>query len=141
MKTGATVTPGSIISVVYADRPGAEYNIGPTQFTIPGFEGTPKFNDFYATSGKPMTGGIIGPAKVVTEKDFTKAQEELTAKVKDEILKSLKDRGGELKILDAIAIKLDAPEVNAKVGEAAENLQMSHSGFGRYYCFSRIRCC
>jgi len=127
-KTGATVTPGSVVSAVYADRPGAEYNIGPTQFTIPGFEGMPKFSDFYATSDKPMTEGIIGPAKVVTEKDFTTAQEELTAKVKDEILKSLKDRGGELKILDAIAIKLDAPEVNAKVGEAAEDLEMSIQG-------------
>ncbi len=128
VKTGATVTPGSIESAVYADRPGAEYNIGPTQLTIPGFEGTPKSNDFYATSDKPMAGGIIGPAKVVTEKDFTMAQEELTAKIKDEILKSLKDRGGELKILDAIAIKLDAPEVNAKVGEAAEDLEMSIQG-------------
>jgi hypothetical protein len=128
VKTGATITPGSIVSAVYADRPGAEYNIGPTQFTIPGFEGTPKFNDFYATSDKPMTGGIVGPAKVVTEKDFTTAQEELAAKVRDEILKSLKDRGGELKILDAVAIKLDAPEVNAKVGEAAEELEMSLQG-------------
>ncbi len=128
VKTGATVTPGSVTSAVYADRPGAEYNIGPTQFTIPGFEGTPKSNDFYATSDKPMAGGIIGPAKVVTEKDFTTAQEELSAKIKDEILKSLKDRGGELKILDAVAIKLDAPEVNAKVGEAAEELEMSVQG-------------
>ncbi len=128
MKTGEAVTPGSVVSAVYADRPGAEYNIGPTQFTIPGFEGTPKSNDFYATSDKPMAGGIIGPAKVVTEKDFSMAQEELTAKIKDEILKSLKNRGGELKILDAIAIKLDAPEVNAKVGEAAEDLEMSIQG-------------
>ncbi len=128
VKTGAVITPGSVISAVYADRPGAEYNIRPTQFTIPGFEGTPKFNDFYATSDQPMTGGIIGPAKVVTENDFTAAQEELAAKIKGEILRSLKDRGGELKILDAIAIKLDVPEVNAKVGEAAENLEMSIQG-------------
>jgi hypothetical protein len=127
-KTGETVTPGLVVANVYADRPGAEYNIGPTQFTIPGFEGTPKFNDFYATSDKPMAGGIIGPDKVVTEKDFTAAQEELTAKVKEKILKSLKNRGGELKILDAVAIKLDAPEVNAKVGEAAEELEMSVQG-------------
>ena len=128
MKTGATVTLGSVESAVYADRPGAEYNIGPTQFTIPGFEDSPKFNDFYAVSDKPMTRGIIGPAKVVTEGDFAKAQEALTAKVKDEILKSLKNRGGELKIPDAIAIRLDAPEVNAKVGEAAEDLEMSIQG-------------
>lgn len=52
----------------------------------------------------------------------------MTAKVKDKILKSLKDRGGELKILDAVAIKLDAPETNAKVGEAAEELEMSVQG-------------
>ncbi len=128
VRAGETLIPGSVIANVYADRPGSEYNIGPARFTIPGFEGTPKFNDFYATSDKPMAGGLIGPAKVVAEKDFTAAQEKLTAKVKEKILKSLKDRGGELKILDAVALKLDAPEVNAKAGEAAEELKMSIQG-------------
>ena len=128
VKTGSEIIPGSIESVVYADRPGAEYNIAPTQFTIPGLEGTPKFNDFYAVSKEPMTGGIIGPAKVITEEDFAKAQEVLTAKFKEEIYRSLKDQAGELKILDTLGIKLEAPVTSAKVGIAADSFQMSMKG-------------
>lgn len=128
VKTGLEVTPGSIESIVYADRPGAEYNIAPARFTIPGFEGTSKFDDFYAVSKEPMTGGIIGPAKVITEEDFAGAQEALATKVRDGISRSLKGQSGELKILDAVAIKLEAPKTNAKVGDAAENLQMSIKG-------------
>jgi hypothetical protein len=128
VKTGSEIIPGSIESVVYADRPGAEYNIAPTQFTIPGLEGTPKFNDFYAVSKEPMTGGIIGPAKVITEEDFAKAQEVLTAKLKEEIYRSLKDQAGELKILDTPGIKLEAPVTSAKVGIAADSFQMSMKG-------------
>jgi hypothetical protein len=128
VKTGSEIIPGSIESVVYADRPGAEYNIAPTQFTIPGLEGTPKFNDFYAVSKEPMTGGIIGPAKVITEEDFAKAQEVLTTKLKEEIYRSLKDQAGELKILDTLGIKLEAPVTSAKVGIAAGSFQMSMKG-------------
>jgi len=128
VKTGSEIIPGSIESVVYADRPGAEYNIAPTQFTIPGLEGTPKFNDFYAVSKEPMTGGIIGPAKVITEEDFAKAQEVLTTKLKEEIYRSLKDQAGELKILDTLGIKLEAPVTSAKVGIAADSFQMSMKG-------------
>lgn len=128
VKTGLEITAGSIESVVYADRPGAEYNIAPTRFTIPGFEGTSKFDDFYAVSNESMSGGIIGPAKVITEKDFAEAQETLTAKVKDGILHSLESQSGELKILDAVAVKLETPKTNAKVGDAAENLWMSIKG-------------
>jgi hypothetical protein len=135
VKTGSEVTPGSIESTVYADRPGAEYNIAPTQFTIPGLEGTSKFNDFYAVSKEPMKGGIIGPARVITEEDFAKAQEALAAKVKEEIYRSLKDQAGGLKILDTISIKLEAPITNTKVGTAADNFQMSVRGSAEVIAF------
>ena len=126
--TGATLKEGSFESLVYADKAGPEYNIDPTTFVIPGFEGTPKFEDFYAKSTQPMSGGIIGPSKVVTEEDLAKAQESVTAKLKEKILQSLKDQAGELKILDSTTIKLETPIANAKVGEAADNLQVTISG-------------
>jgi hypothetical protein len=127
-KAGPEIVPGSIESIVSADRPGAEYNIAPARFTIPGFEGTPKFDEFYARSGKPMTGGLIGPAKVVTEEDFALAQETLTKSVRDAIIHSLKSQSGGLKILDSAAVKMETPRASAKVGEAAEALQMSIKG-------------
>ena len=133
--TGATLKEGSLESLVYADKAGPEYNIDPTTFVIPGFEGTPKFEDFYAKSTQPMSGGIIGPSKVVTEEDLAKAQESVTAKLKEKILQSLKDQAGELKILDSTTIKLETPIANAKVGEAADNLQVTISGAANTMAF------
>ncbi len=127
-RAGGALTPGAIESSVYADKPGDEYNIQPDKFTIPGFEGSPKFNDFYAISSKPMAGGIIGPSKVITEADFTKTQESLEAKVKDEILQSLKAQVASFKILDQAGVKLETPVTSAKVGEAAPSLKITVSG-------------
>ena len=126
--SGTTIKEGSIESIVYADKAGAEYNISSTTFTIPGFEGSPKYDQFYAKSTAPMSGGIIGPSKVVTEEDFARAQEELNGKLKEKILKSLNEQAGELKILDSIAIKIDPPTTNAKTGEAAQSLKMTAGG-------------
>jgi hypothetical protein len=56
---GASV-PGSIAVTVFADQTGSNYNIGPTTFTIPGFQGTAKYNSFSAKSTISMTGGSSG---------------------------------------------------------------------------------
>ncbi|MBI2669649.1 MAG: hypothetical protein HYX20_00660 [Candidatus Yanofskybacteria bacterium] len=127
-KVGDTIKEGSASSIIYADKAGTEYNIGLTTFTIPGFEGSPKYDQFYAKSMAPMSGGIIGPSQVVTEEDFAKAQEELSDKLKEKILRSLKDQAGELKILDSITIKIDLPATNVKTGEAAQTLKITIEG-------------
>jgi hypothetical protein len=58
-------TPGSIEVTVYADQPGDTYNIGLTDFTVPGFKGSPQYTGFYARSKTPMTGGFVGMRPVV----------------------------------------------------------------------------
>ncbi len=80
---GAKVEDGKIIPSfvevkVVADQAGAEYNIGPTHFTIPGFQGTPKYDKFYADSAEAMTGGYVGQAKVISQEDLNQAQNQLT---------------------------------------------------------------
>ncbi len=62
---GSTAKPGSINVKVYADQPGASYNIGATSFTIPGFAGTPQAKQVYARSTSAMTGGASGSVPVV----------------------------------------------------------------------------
>jgi hypothetical protein len=63
---GTVETPGSIEAVVYADEPGEKYNIGKTDFTIPGFKNdASRFKSFYARSASDMTGGFIGKRKTV----------------------------------------------------------------------------
>ena len=49
--------PGTIDVEVMTDYHGAEYNIGPSNFAIPGFEGTDKYKLFYGLSNAAMTGG------------------------------------------------------------------------------------
>lgn len=124
-KTISVPASGSIEATVYADRSGKEYNIGPTRFTVPGFEGTPRYQQFYASSTAPMTGGIVGTAKVVSEQDFAKALEELTAKAKEATAQALKEQVGKLTYGEPLDVRVEAPTVNAKAGQAADTLEMS----------------
>ncbi|MDP3947998.1 MAG: hypothetical protein Q8Q41_04915 [bacterium] len=86
---GARVEEGKIIPFsievkVIADKPGAEYNVGPvSRFTIPGFQGSPKFQGFYAESKAPMTGGYIGEVALPTAEDLTKGREEIARTLRD----------------------------------------------------------
>lgn len=66
VENGKTV-PGSKEVDVAADKPGAEYNIGLTDFTIPGFKGSPKFESVFARSKTEMSGGYVGNSQIVTK--------------------------------------------------------------------------
>jgi hypothetical protein len=85
-----TVVPGSVEVTVYADEAGDKYNIGKTDFTIPGFKGDPKFKDIYARSKTDMTGGFVGTVKKVSDADGTKAKNDihntLQADLKKEVM-------------------------------------------------------
>ncbi len=72
-----TLTPGTVSATAYADQPGADYNRGQTQFTIPGFKGDPRYNKFYAETAA-MTGGFVGMQAAVAPADLTAAQNALT---------------------------------------------------------------
>lgn len=78
--------PGSIEVVVYADEPGTDYNIGLSDFTLPGLKGGSLFSDIYARSKTPMAGGFVGMEKSVTETDETKARAELEESLRIELL-------------------------------------------------------
>lgn len=63
--SGTTTKPGSITTQIYADKTGAEYNVGPTSFTLPGFAGTPQESMVYARSTNAMTDGASGSIPIV----------------------------------------------------------------------------
>ncbi|MCH7756715.1 hypothetical protein IIC45_01365 [Patescibacteria group bacterium] len=83
---GGKVTPGSIEVTVYADEPGEAYNVGLTDFTVPGFKGAPQFEYFYARSKFPMTGGFVGEQLVVEESVQESAREELRVTLNEQLL-------------------------------------------------------
>ena len=84
--------PGYLDIKVRADQPGAEYNIGPTTFSIPGFAGTALYTKFYGKSFQTMNGGEIKEASVVTQKDLDQAKEILVEKAKEETESALKEK-------------------------------------------------
>lgn len=79
MVGGKVTTPGSVEALVYADGAGPEYNIGTTNFTIPGFKGDPRYTRFSATSKPdfPIGGGFSGTIKVPSDEVVENAQSEL----------------------------------------------------------------
>ncbi|MBU1091425.1 hypothetical protein KKA27_00980 [Patescibacteria group bacterium] len=82
-----TISPSSIETTVYADKPGEEYNIGPTDFTIPGFKGGVRYDKFYGRSQSNMEGGFKGEVPIINEEDFEIAKKELQKLLGDELVK------------------------------------------------------
>jgi len=78
--------PGSIEVRVFADETGEAYNIGLVDFIIPGFKGTPRFEDFYARSNTPMEGGFIGVVKAISDGEFENLISELEKTLRQDLL-------------------------------------------------------
>jgi hypothetical protein len=87
---GGKLVPGFIDIEVVADRPGEEYNIGPSTFSIPGFAGTAKYTSFYGKSFESMSGGSITEVSRVTREDLEKARDSLEETALKESRASLK---------------------------------------------------
>lgn len=84
MTGGKVVTPGSVEVIAYADVPGKEYNIGLSDFTIPGLKGSPRYAKFSARSdpNSPIGRGFSGTIKVPSDEDVASARAALRDDVK-----------------------------------------------------------
>lgn len=122
--TGGAKEPGAIEAEVIADQAGEEYNIGSSEFTIPGFKGGSKYEKFSAKSTKAMTGGGSSGASdlaVVAAVDIDTAEREAKAKAKEDFLNEIR---GELlpdeRALDEqIDIAASVPIALPQIGTAA----------------------
>jgi len=129
MKDGKLV-PGTIDASVTADKPGPEYNIGPTRFSIPGFQGTPKYEKFYAISQTAMTGGSSTESKSVTQDDLKNAEK----KVGDQLFQAF-DNDLQQKLINnlkflegAKVVKIEEVKPNVKIGETTDKFKVTISG-------------
>lgn len=80
---------GQITAEVYADEGGASFDIGPSQFNIPGLS-LERQKFVYAESEKPMSGGS-GKVGVVSEADYKAGETDFANKTKDEFLKNFEE--------------------------------------------------
>lgn len=84
-------TPGSIEVMVYADSYGNDYNVTASDFTIPGFKGTPRYSGFFGRSNGAISGGSSGNVALVSQSDLDAAKDELALELTQEAKQAFKD--------------------------------------------------
>lgn len=130
------IVPSTLEVTVYADKPGPDYNIGPSTFRIPGFQGSPKYEGFYAESTGSMTGGLIGTIKVATAIDIVKAKEQnrknLESALRTEMALSVPQ---EIKILNDAGSFVVTKETVAPEADASGNFTVTTFGTLRLFGF------
>lgn len=145
--TGVTVPgmtggqAGAIEASVIADQPGVAYNITGSTFTVPGFQGSPKFEKFSAQSSKAMTGGSDASGsglRVISKEDIDKAENEAREKAKQAYLEAItKDLGAGEKVLEEnIEITALSPTTLPLSGTVADSFEYKHSFTVRGFIFS-----
>lgn len=132
---GAQISEGKIkassIEVeVVADEPGSDFNIGPGRFTIPGFQGSPKYDSFYGISKAAMSGGASGMAKVVSQEDFDKAKDQLWQALQPSLDQEFKSQipSGLKMVEGAFKQEVGGVESDVAVGAQGEKFTLTVKG-------------
>jgi len=107
--------PGSIEAKVQAKESGADYNIGPSKFSVPKLSGTDYYYSIWAESDKAMVGGYTGSLKKVTKDDISKAEGALTKKLLSQAENSLKNKLSQDDILLDGAISREVIEASSNI--------------------------
>jgi hypothetical protein len=103
------IVAGKISTDVEADEIGEDYNIGPSNFSIPAF--TPqKQTKFYAKSVAAMTGGSTKEITIVSQEDADKAKEEFLVDLIKKYEEALVKNNPNHRLLKD-ALKIEAKEV------------------------------
>lgn len=84
------ITPGYLDVNVYADEAGSKYNIGITNFTVPGFKtDAARYAKVTARSKTDMIGGIAKNEPEISGSSKQAITEQLQAQIKDTLIKDL----------------------------------------------------
>lgn len=90
--------PGEVEVPVIADKPGQEFNIDPSTFTIEGFKGSPKYEKFEVVSKSPTSGGSDESgnkkAKVVSATDIENARQKTLEQLDKDLEKLILEKVG-----------------------------------------------
>lgn len=119
------IVPSSTFVKAVAAEIGEKYNIGPSTFSIPGFQGSPKFTAFYGRSEGPMTGGFKGVATVVAESDIAEAQTALTSLIRSRAADKLRAKipTGYFLAPDALTEESPIIVISASAGERKDQFE------------------
>lgn len=126
--TGRITVPGngSIETEVAADQAGSAYNINPTTFSIPAFQGTPRYGKIYGESKEPFRGGASGKTTIVSPDDIKKAEADISKLVPDELMKEVKSSIPDgFVLLDSAVLFATSSVTDAKSGDAVPNFSVT----------------
>lgn len=138
-KVGGELKPGVIEAEVIADQPGEEYNIDPAKFSIPGFEGGPKYEKFHAVSEKPMTGGgsaQSGEANI-SQQDLDNAKSATEGATKVQLRNKIKKELDKEYILlsEAMDCTYEESSASVKAGDMKDNFDYTVKAKAKVFIF------
>lgn len=125
-----TIPANSSVDVtVFADQSGQSYNIGLTDFKLPGFKGSPKYETVLGRSRTEIGGGFVGQASVLSAEELDSAQKELRAEVEEYLTKSIEQNKplGFLAFPGSTKIEFATSTDNPVVGAAGESFEIKQS--------------
>ncbi|TSC73735.1 MAG: Uncharacterized protein G01um101444_476, partial [Parcubacteria group bacterium Gr01-1014_44] len=127
------VMPGSKETKVAADKAGPEFNIGLSDFTLPGLKDSPKFNLIFGRSKTEMKGGSLGERVVVGKEDKNSASSKLISEAQKEtsMVAPGKLPQNEYLVVPSVEYAPLKETVTPAAGEAAENFEVSLDGEAR----------
>lgn len=139
---GAISVPGMGMTeaTVYADQAGEEYNIGPSDFTLPGLKGGARFEKVFAKSKTAMSGGSSGNARVVKKEDIDSVRASINEKIKNRLMEMFSKQKPEGYVLFDKAVKIeyaDNPD-NPKAGDSSgRSMTFKIKGSATGYLFKK----
>ena len=101
---------------VFAALPGEKYNIGVSDFKLPGLKGDPRYTKIYARSKTEMEGGFVGMVKTASPADIAKAEGELKTKIRDNLLKAAASEKPEGYVLYDNAVYVETETISPPEG-------------------------
>lgn len=126
---GATVqnlriVPGTVSADIEAEDPGDEYNVKAGRFTIVGLPASQQ-EALYGQSSKDLMGGFSKEVQVVSNEDYSKAKEKLTAELTEDLKKELTSEAEGKEILEnAMQIEVVEENSSAKVDSEATEFSL-----------------
>lgn len=119
---GGELIPGFVDITVEADEPGEEYNIPPSNFSIPKLSGTSYYQTTWAQSFEEIKGGMKAQVKVVSENDIESAKEDFIENFKKKAREEFKLDIPESFVYfeESFFEEVESLDVSAKEGDAVD---------------------
>ena len=143
---GATIRsgqtePGIVEAEVIADATGKEYNVGSTDFSIPGFSGSSKAGKIYAKSKSSMIGGSSSGASgatAVATADIDQAKGDALSKFRESFKSALMNdvAGNERFIEETFEVAPVGSPSAPSVGSVASTFEYKVTYHGKAFVFS-----